>query len=166
MQKMFPFDDVMWSFYGHHQRCLSNPIFSNLVLGAACWAYLICHHELWPLWVSHPFFFLNRSLGLSGGKHYQKITIPIFSLILQNFAIPGCSLYSFQPLSFLLTFFWLACYCSMRLYFSQVTSWILVSLLHRDPMSFVVTPWCPSPVLSLLDATTCSKPLPEPMLIY
>ena len=38
---------------------------------------------------SHPFSFLNSSLGLAGEKHYQKITIPIFRLVLQNFAIPG-----------------------------------------------------------------------------
>ena len=38
----------------------------------------MCHHELWPTSVSHPFSFLNSSLGLAGEKHYQKITIPIF----------------------------------------------------------------------------------------
>ena len=32
------------------------------------------------------------------------------------------SLYSFLPLSFLLTFFWLVCYCNIWLYFSQGTS--------------------------------------------
>ena len=32
---------------------------------------------------------INSSLGLAGGKHYQKITIPIFRLVLQNFAILG-----------------------------------------------------------------------------
>ena len=50
----------------------------------------MCHHELWPASVSHPFSALNSSLGFAGGKHYQKIIIPIFRLILQNFAIPGC----------------------------------------------------------------------------
>ena len=50
----------------------------------------MCHHELWPTSVNHPFSSLNSSLGFAGGKHYQKITIPIFRLILQNFAIPGC----------------------------------------------------------------------------
>ena len=49
----------------------------------------MCHHELWPTSVSHPFSFLNSSLGLAGEKHYQKITIPIFRFVLQNFAIPG-----------------------------------------------------------------------------
>ena len=47
----------------------------------------MCHHELWPTSVSHPFSFLNSSLGLAGGQHYQKIIIPIFRLVLQNFAI-------------------------------------------------------------------------------
>ena len=41
-------------------------------------------------WAIHdPFSFLNSSLGLAGEKHYQKITIPIFRLVLQNFTIPG-----------------------------------------------------------------------------
>ena len=43
----------------------------------------MCHHKLWPTSVRHPFSFLNSSLGLAGGKHYQKITIPIFRLVLQ-----------------------------------------------------------------------------------
>ena len=64
-------------FKCHQQGCLNNPIFSNLGLYATCWACFICHHELWPIPVSHPF-----SLGLAGGKHYQKITIPIFRLVL------------------------------------------------------------------------------------
>ena len=29
------------------------------------------------------------SWGLSGGKHYQKVTIAIFRFVLQNFTIPG-----------------------------------------------------------------------------
>ena len=62
---------------------------SNLGLCAACWARFMCHHELWPTSVSHPFFSLNTSLGFAGGKHYLKITIPIFRLVLQNFAFPG-----------------------------------------------------------------------------
>ena len=59
------------------------------------WGYVLhvehisCHHELWPTSVSHPFSFLNSSLGFAGEKHFQKIIIPIFRLVLQNFAIPG-----------------------------------------------------------------------------
>ena len=74
-----PCGRVLYSIYGHHRGCLNNP----------CWARFMCHHELWPTSVSHPFSFLNSSLGLTGGKHYQKITIPIFRLVLQNFATPG-----------------------------------------------------------------------------
>ena len=81
--------DILSSWHGCHRGCLNNPIFSNLGLCAACWAHFMCHHELWPTSVSHPFSFLNSSLGLAGEKHYQKITIPIFRLGLQNFAIPG-----------------------------------------------------------------------------
>ena len=66
-----------------------SPSFFNLGLCAAWWAHFMCHQELWPTSVSHPFSFLNSSLGLAGEKHYQKITIPIFRLVLQNFALPG-----------------------------------------------------------------------------
>ena len=86
------------------------PGLSNLGLCAACWAHFICHHDMWPTSPSHPFSFLNSSLGLAGGKHYQKMTIPI--------SIFRLSLYSFLLLSFLLTFFWLGRYCSTWLYFS------------------------------------------------
>ena len=61
----------------------------NLGLCAAGWAHFMCHHKLWPTSASRPFSFLNSSLGLAEGKHYQKITIPIFRLVLQNFAIPS-----------------------------------------------------------------------------
>ena len=64
--------------------CLNNPIFLNLGLCAACWARFMCHHKLWPTLVSHPFSSLNSSLGFTGGKYYQKITIPIFRLVPQN----------------------------------------------------------------------------------
>ena len=72
----------------HYWGCLNNRIFSNLGLGAACWKHSMCHHKLWPTSVSHSFSSLNSSLGLTGGKHYQKISI--FRLVLQNFAHPGC----------------------------------------------------------------------------
>ena len=32
----------------------------------------------------------NSSLWLAGEKHNQKFIIPIFRLVLQNFALPGC----------------------------------------------------------------------------
>ena len=54
----------------------------EFVVMCACWAHFICHHELWSTAVSHPFSSLNSSLGLVKGKHYPKITIPIFRLFL------------------------------------------------------------------------------------
>ena len=65
------------------------PSFSNFRLCAAYWAHFMCHHELWLTSVSHLFSSLNSSSDSAGGKDYQKTTIPIFRLILQNFAIPG-----------------------------------------------------------------------------
>ena len=65
------------------------PSFFNWGSYAACWACFMWHHKYWPISASHPFS-LNSSSGLAGGKHYQKITIPIFRLVLQNFALPGC----------------------------------------------------------------------------
>ena len=67
--------------------------FSNLGLCAACWARFMCHHELWPTSLCHPFLFLNSSFGLAGGERYQKITIPVLRLVPQNFALPGCFYY-------------------------------------------------------------------------
>ena len=91
---------TMWAghliYYGHHRGCLNNPIFSNLGLCAACWARFMCQHELWPTSVSHPFSSLNSSLCFAWGKDYQKITIPIFRPVLQNFAIPGYFLIFFS----------------------------------------------------------------------
>ena len=54
------------------------PFFSNLGLCAACWACFMSHHKLWPISVSHPYSFLNSSLGVAGGKCCRKITVPIF----------------------------------------------------------------------------------------
>ena len=63
----------------------------------------MCLHELWPTSGSHPFSFLDISLGLAGGKHYQKISIPIFRLVLQNFAVPGFFPYIFCTISYYLS---------------------------------------------------------------
>ena len=65
----------------------------------------MCHHELWPTSVSHPFSSLNSSLGFAGGKHYQKITILIFRLVVQNFAIPGCFPYIFFSMAIFSPYF-------------------------------------------------------------
>ena len=97
--------------------------FSILGLCAVCWAHFMCHHKLWPTSVSHPFSSVNSSLGLTGGKYYQNITLPLFRLILQNCAFRGCFLScSFLSLSFLLSFSRLVCYCSMWLYFTREIS--------------------------------------------
>ena len=113
----FIIPSICLNIHGHRWGCLNNPIFSNLGLCAACWAHFMCHHELLTS-VSHPLSSLNSSLGFAGGKHNQKITIAVFRLVLQHFVIPGCFLIFLSSLSFLLTFFWLVCYCSLWLYFS------------------------------------------------
>ena len=71
----------------------------------------MCHHELWPTSVSHPFSSLSSSLGFAAGKHCQKITIPIFRLVLQNFAIPGCLPYIFTRGQFWPSGIVVACVC-------------------------------------------------------
>ena len=77
-------------FKFHHQGYLNNPISSNLGSYDACWACFMCHHELWPTSVSHPFAFLGSSWGPTGGNQYQNITSPILRQVLQNFALMGC----------------------------------------------------------------------------
>ena len=58
------------------------------------WGYVLhfehvsCVMNWWPKSVSHHLFSSpNWSLGLAGGKYYQKINIPILRLVLQN----GCN---------------------------------------------------------------------------
>ena len=55
----------------------------NLLMATTGYVWIIpsCHRELWPTSASHPFSSLISSLGLAGGKHYQKITIPNFRLV-------------------------------------------------------------------------------------
>ena len=46
---------VLLTFFNYHQQgCFNDPIFSNLGLHAACWALVMCHHELCPTLVSEP----------------------------------------------------------------------------------------------------------------
>ena len=79
-------------FKWHHYECLNNPISSNLASCTAC----CCS--------------INSSLGLTGGKPDQKITILDFRLVLQfSFLIFSVIL----VLLFLLTSFWLCCYCRL-----------------------------------------------------
>ena len=119
-------------FLGPPPGCLNNPIFSNLGLCPACWAHFMCHRELWPTSLGHPF---SRSLGLAGRKHYQKITVPIFRLVIKNFAVPGYFPYIlFLSLSFLLTFFRLVCYCSMWLSTPPHSTPLHSTPLHSTPL--------------------------------
>ena len=65
-------------------------------------------------WLSYPSLFLNNSLASTGGKQYQKITIPIFTLALQNFAF-----------SRLLSFYTLYHAC----YFSSISPvWVVIAV--------------------------------------
>ena len=106
--------------YGHHLGCLNNPLFLILGLCAACWAHFMCHHELWPMSVSHTFSFLNSSC-------WRKTLLENYCAYLYSCSSKFCysrllSLYSFLLLSFLPTFFWLGCYCNMWLFSVQGTS--------------------------------------------
>ena len=87
------------------------------------WCYVLhvehisCHHKSWPTSVNHPHSFLNicSSLGLAGGNITRKLlflSLDIFFKILVFQVIFGAIIL------FVLTFFWLSCYCSMRLYFN------------------------------------------------
>ena len=65
-------------FKGHHRVYPNNPIFSNLGLCAACWAYFMCHHELWPTSIAP-----NSSLDLAGQKRkIQHVSSDLFFKIL------------------------------------------------------------------------------------
>ena len=94
--------------------CLNNPI-SYSGKYAACWAYFMRHHGLRPTAVSHPFCSLHISLCLAGVNHYQRITI--LRIVFQKLVLPG-AFFVFFLLSFPLTFVWLVCYFSLRLYFN------------------------------------------------
>ena len=94
--------------------CLNNPI-SYSGKCAVCWAYFMRHHGLRPTAMSHTLSSLHISVCLAGVNHYQRITI--LRIIFQKLALPG-AFFVFFLLSFPLTFVWLVCYCSLRLYFS------------------------------------------------
>ena len=74
---------TMWAgsliFCGHHWECLNNPTYSNLgymlhVEHISC-VITNCGQQQW----------VTPSLSIAGGKYYQKITVPIFRLILEFF---------------------------------------------------------------------------------
>ena len=62
------------------------------------------------------------------------MNILILGLVLKNFALPGCfALYYFLLQSFLLTFFWLICYCGMWLYYTPCTTKLLGGYIGFTP---------------------------------
>ena len=95
-----------------------NPIFQNLGLCAACWAHFICHHELWPTPVSHPFFSFNSSLGLAGEKHITRklLSLDLFFKVML-FRVVFLILICIAIVFILFISFWLFWYCSIWLYF-------------------------------------------------
>ena len=99
---------------------MNNPNFSNLGLCAASCAHCMCHHKLWPASVSHPFSSLNSSLGFAGEKHYQKITIPIFS----------CSKFCYSRS--------LPLYCSYFLFISVISFVDLVIMQSSSNIQFEI----------------------------
>ena len=117
---------AMWAgpfiFYGHHRGWLNNPIFSNLGLCAACWAHFMCHLELWPTSVSHPFSFLSSSLGVAGGKHYEKLLSLSLELFFEILLFQITFLLFFSLTIFSHYFLLVVCKYSMWLCFSQGTS--------------------------------------------
>ena len=107
----------------------------------------MCHHELWPISVSHPFCSLNSSLGFAAGKHYQKITIPIFRLVLQNFAIPGCFSYILSVVIFSPYFLLVGLLLRLWLYFCQGTGYIFRIIVNWCRVAISndkSTQWVPS----------------------
>ena len=75
------------------------------------WGYVLhfehvsCVMNWWPKSVSHHLFSSpNWSLGLAGGKYYQKINIPILRLVLQNFTLQVAFLVFFSIVNFSLYF--------------------------------------------------------------
>ena len=104
---------AMWSgpfiFYGCHGGCL-NDILSNLGLRAACWAYFMCHHELWPTSMSRPFSSLNSSFGLTEGENISRkllsLSLDLFFKILlfQVAFLIFFSIAIFSPYFFLVGF--------------------------------------------------------------
>ena len=143
-RKMFPFDDgggggggfsKVVATFNHVggsfnlSMATSGAVWIIPGLCVVCWAHFMCHHELWPTSVRHPFYFLNSSWCLTGGKHYQKITIAIFKIVLQKFTIPGY----FPYILFFSCYFSLLSSCRFVIAVCgsisvQGTSWGLVSL--------------------------------------
>ena len=98
------FNHVGGSFCGH-RGCLNNPSFR--ILGYV----LHVEHSVSSRIVANisepSLLFTQQLLGFAGGKHYQKITIPIFKLHQFFFFFQvDFLLYSLLFLLVLLNFFW------------------------------------------------------------
>ena len=88
---------IMWAgpliyFWPSPGMSANNPIFSNLGLCAACCARFMCHHELWPTSVSHPFSSLNSSPALLEENTTRKLLLLsldlFFEILLFRVAFP------------------------------------------------------------------------------
>ena len=68
-----------------YTRCLNNPIFSDLGLCDVCWAHFMCHHQLWPTSVSHPFSYPNDSFCPGWRKTLRGNYYPCFQTVFPVF---------------------------------------------------------------------------------
>ena len=81
----------MWAgpliFYGHHGRCMNNPIFSILGLCAACWAHSItnCGQHQWAI----PSLFSMAHEAILEKNITRKLLIAVFRIVLQYLNILG-----------------------------------------------------------------------------
>ena len=74
IQYLYFISNLIWLHSGIlikrlYQICLNNPIFLKQVVYAASWAYFMCHHELWPISMGHPFSFRNSFEGKTRKCH-------------------------------------------------------------------------------------------------
>ena len=124
----------MWAapliFYGHHRRCLNN-LFERCDM-----AFIVPMHRNKPNITYYLFefgvrccmlstFYVSSRIVANIRHNWRKILPENYYPYLQTYSSKFCFsmllyIYSFLSLSFLLTFFWLGCYCAMWLYFRQV----------------------------------------------
>ena len=124
--------------------------------------------------MSHAFCFLKICLGVTGGKH----TIPVFKLVLQDFALKIFFLILFAILSSVLTFVWLSCYSSMWLYFSTLNqlsfNWLKALYLDSNftktcsqwsNYEFILEIWCGAILTSLKSNLRAATVIEVPYVI-
>ena len=125
-----PCGRVLSSIYGHHRDVWIIP-------SCRIWDYAL-HVEHVSCVITncgqhqcHPLSSLNYSLDFAGGKYYQKITIPIFRLVLQNFAIPDCFpciLFYHYRFSFLSSGWFIIAVCG---FISIIVNWCRVAISNE-----------------------------------